>query len=64
VSSGIRDHDKRFVELVVREVEKVKPVKWGYVQDHKLWSPNEEAHVCPGHYWLLKFENVVIVSSG
>jgi hypothetical protein len=36
VSSGIRDHDKRFVELVVREVEKVKPVKWGYVQDHKL----------------------------
>ena len=38
-SSGIRDRDKRVVEIVVRELEKAKPVKWGCVQDHEFWSP-------------------------
>jgi hypothetical protein len=54
----MRDRDKRVAEIVSRELEKVKPGKWGYVQDRELWSPKEEVHVCPGHYWLLKFGKV------
>ena len=50
VSSGIRDRDVRAAEIVARELEKTKPVKWGYVQDRDLWSPKEEAHVRPGHF--------------
>ena len=41
-----------------REIEKAKPGKWGCVQARELWSPKEEAHVRPGHYWLLKFGKV------
>ncbi len=57
-SSGIRDHDTRVVEIVVREIQKTKPGKWGCVQPRKLWSSKEETHVCPGHHWLLKFGKV------
>ena len=32
VSSGIRDHDMKVAEIVVRELEKTRPDKWGYVQ--------------------------------
>jgi hypothetical protein len=49
-SSGIRDRDVRVAEIVVRELEKDKPDKWGYVQVHELWSPQEERQVCPGHF--------------
>ncbi len=44
----------RVAEIVVREVEKTKPDKWGYVQARDLWSPEEERQVRPGHFWLLK----------
>ena len=37
-SSGIRNRDVRVVEIVVRELEKAKPDKWGYVQSRELWS--------------------------
>ena len=46
--SGIRDHE-RVGEIVVRELQKTKPGKWGYVQVRDLWSPKEETHMHPGH---------------
>ena len=40
---------------MVREVEKTKPDKWGYVQTRELWSMKEETHMSPGHNWVMKF---------
>ena len=40
---------------MVRDLQKDKPGKWGYVQTHEFWSPTEETHTCPGHNWILKF---------
>lgn len=57
-SSGIRNRDVRVAEIVVRELEKAKPDKWGSVQAHELWAPQEERQVRPGHFWLLKFGKV------
>ena len=57
-SSGIRDHDTRVAEIVSRELQEAKPGKWGYVQDHELWSL-KETHVRPGHHCLMKFGKVV-----
>ncbi len=48
----------RVAEIVVRELEKAKPDKWGCVQARELWSPQEERKVRPGHFWLLKFGKV------
>jgi hypothetical protein len=48
-SSGIRNRDVRVAEIVVRELEKTKPDKWGYVQALDLWSP-QERQVRPGHF--------------
>ncbi len=48
----------RVAEIVVRELEKAKPDKWGYVHVRELWSPQEERQVCPGHFWLMKFGKV------
>ncbi len=45
-SSGIRNRDVRVAEIVVRELEKAKPDKWGYVQALDLWSPQEERDRC------------------
>ena len=44
-SSRIRDRDTRVAEIVVRELEKTKPDKWGYVQVRDLRSPQEERQV-------------------
>ena len=41
-SSGILNRDKRVEEITVRDLEKTKPDKRGCVQDHELWSPQEE----------------------
>ena len=49
-SSGIRDRDTRVAEIVVREIQKVKPGKWGFVQTREFWSSKEETHVRPGHH--------------
>ena len=57
-SSGIRDLDTRVGEIVARELQKVKPGKWGYVQDHEFWSSKEKTHVRLGHIWILKFGKV------
>jgi hypothetical protein len=48
----------RVAEIVVRDLEKAKPDKWGCVQARDLWSPQEERQVRPGHFWLLKFGKV------
>jgi len=53
---------KRVEEIVVRELGKVKPDKWGCVQVRDLWSPKDsyrETHMRPGHNWLLKFGKVL-----
>ena len=42
----------------MRELQKTKPGKWGYVQVRDLWSSKEETHVRPGHHLLLKFGKV------
>ena len=60
-SSGIRHRDNRVATTgfpVTRELEKAKPGKWGCVQARELWSPKEEPHVRPGHFWLLKLGKV------
>jgi hypothetical protein len=57
-SAGIRNRDVRVAEIVVRELEKTKPDKWGCVQAREIWSPPEERQVRPGHFWLLKFGKV------
>ncbi len=51
-------NDARVAEIVSRELEKTKPDKWGCVQVHELWSPQEERDVRPGHFWVLKFDKV------
>jgi hypothetical protein len=48
----------RVAEIVARELEKVKPDKWGCVQAREFWSPQEERQVCPGHFCLLNFGKV------
>jgi hypothetical protein len=48
----------RVAEVMVRELEKAKPDKWGCVQPRELWSPQEKRQVRPGHFWLLKFGKV------
>jgi hypothetical protein len=57
-SPGIWNRDVRVAEIAARELEKAKPDKWGCVQAHELWSPQEERQVRPGHFWLLKFDKV------
>ena len=41
-SSGIRDRETKVEEIVVREIQTVKPDKWGYVQSREPWSTKEE----------------------
>ncbi len=41
-SAGIRNRDVRVAEIVVKELEKAKPDKWGCVQARELWSPQEQ----------------------
>ncbi len=63
VSSGIRDRDTRVAKIVVRDLEKAKSDKWGYVQVHELWSPTEERQLRPEHFWLLQFGKVPGINS-
>ena len=36
-SAGIRNHEERVAEIVVRELKRTKPVEWGCVQDLEVW---------------------------
>jgi hypothetical protein len=40
-----REGDVRVAEIVVRDLEKTKPDKWGYVQVRDLRSTQEERQV-------------------
>ena len=57
-SAGIRNHEKRVSEIVVRELKRAKPDAWGCVHPHEVWSTEEETHMCPGHFWICKFGTV------
>ncbi len=48
----------RVAEIVVRDLEKDKPAKWGSVQVREFWSVKGQTQVRPGHMWLLKFGKV------
>ncbi len=41
-SSGIRDREARVAEIVPKDLENVKPDKWGCVQARELWSPQQD----------------------
>jgi hypothetical protein len=56
--AALRKRDVRVAEIVVRDLEKAKPDKWGCVLPREFWSLPEERKVCPGHFWLLKFGKV------
>jgi hypothetical protein len=43
-SVGIRNHEKRVTEIVVRELKRAKPGAWCSVQVREEWSTEEEAH--------------------
>ena len=58
VSAGIRNHEKRVAEIVVRELKRAKPDVWGCVQTREVWSTEKEAHMRPGHFWICKFGTV------
>jgi hypothetical protein len=53
--AGIRNHEKRVVEIVVRELKRFKPGAWRCVQAREEWSTEEEAHRRPGHFLICKF---------
>jgi hypothetical protein len=36
----------------VRELKRAKPDAWCFVQAREEWSTEEEAHRCPGHFWI------------
>jgi hypothetical protein len=57
-SPGIRDHETKVAENVVRELQKAKPDQWGCVQAREPWSTKEETHMRLDHNWILKFGKV------
>ena len=57
-SAGIRDREKKVTEIVARELRRGNPDKWGFVQDHEIWSTKEETRMSPGHNGMLKFGRV------
>jgi hypothetical protein len=57
-SAGIRNREKRVADIVVRDLKRAKPDVWGCIQAREVWSSEEEAHMCPGHFWICKFGTV------
>ncbi len=57
-SAGIRNHEKRVSDIVVREWKRTKPGAWGYIQTREVWSTEEEANIRSGHFWICKFGTV------
>ncbi len=53
-SVGIRNHEKRVSDIVVRELKRAKPDTWCCVQSREEWSTEEETHRSPGHFWICK----------
>ncbi len=44
-SSGIRNHEKRVSDIVVRELKRDKPGVWGCIQSDEVWSSEEEVNM-------------------
>ncbi len=57
-SAGIRNREKGVADIVVRELKRAKTGVWGCIQAHEVWSSEEEANMCPGHFWICKFGTV------
>ena len=57
-SAGIRNHEKRVTDIVVRVLKRTKPDVWGCVQTHEVWSTEEEANMWSGHFWICKLGTV------
>jgi hypothetical protein len=57
-SAGIRNHEKRVSDIVVRELKRAKPVAWGCVQAREVWSTEEETNMRSGHFWICKLGTV------
>jgi hypothetical protein len=57
-SVGIRNRDKRVVDIVVRELKRAKPGAWGCIQARDVWSTEEEACMWSGHFWICKLGTV------
>jgi hypothetical protein len=57
-SPGIRNPEKRVTDIVVRELKRVKPDTWGYVQVHEVWSTEEETNRRPRHFCICKLGTV------
>jgi hypothetical protein len=49
-SVGIRNHEKRVSDIVVRELKRAKPDVWGCIQAHEVWSTEEEVNIWHGHF--------------
>jgi hypothetical protein len=57
-SAGIRYREKGVADIVVRELKRAKPVMWGCIQTHEVWSSEEEANMWSGHFWICKLGTV------
>ncbi len=54
-SAGIRNHEKRGADIIVRELKRAKPDAWGCIQAREVWSSEEEVNMWSGHFWICKF---------
>jgi hypothetical protein len=61
-SAGIRNHEKRVTDIVVKGpnlvLKRAKPGAWGCIQAREVWSTEEEANMRTGHFWIYKFGTV------
>ena len=57
-SAGIRNHEKRAADTVVRELKRAKPGAWACTQAREVWSTEEEVNMWPGHVWICKVGTV------
>ncbi len=44
-SAGIRNHEKRVADIVVRELRRIKPGAWRCIQAREVWSTEEETNM-------------------
>ncbi len=49
-SEGIRNHEKRVVDIVVRELKRTKPL--GYIQSREVWSTEEDTSFTYNSHFL------------
>jgi hypothetical protein len=57
-STGIRNHEKRVADIVVRELKRAIPGVWGCIQAREVWSSEEEDNMRTEHFWICKLGTV------